>query len=100
LSRLGAFSFDVITNKLIGGGGFISLFLRSALILIYVDRACEIKGEISVSRQLYNHQLEFPGKGYFWVEINKLSEGTSILSQCPGDGDVYFPIKVFDWLSV
>ncbi len=100
LSRLGTFPFDVITNKPIGGGGFISPSLRNTLILIYVDRACEIKGEISVSGQLYNHQLELPGKGYFWVEINKTSERTSILSQYPDDGDVHFSIKIFDLLSV
>jgi hypothetical protein len=100
LSRIGTFSFNGITDKHIGGGGFINSLSRNSVILIYVDRACEIKGEIKVGKKLYIHQIELPAKGYFWIEIEKTSEATSILSAHPNNGDVHFSIKIFDLLAV
>ena len=100
LSRLATLPYDAITQKPVGGGGFINPSSRNRLILIYVDRACEIQGELDLSEGHYIHQLVLPTDGYFWLEISKTPEGTSVLSVYPDDGEVHFFIKIYDLLAV
>jgi len=84
LARLGTFPLSAKTQKFIGGGGFIDSTSRNSLILVYVDRACEIKGQVNLAGERYGHNLKFSGKGFHWVEVLKKSKGVYSLEPYSG----------------
>jgi hypothetical protein len=69
IGRLGTLPYSETTREAIGGGGFIDPSTRETLILVYVDKACTVIGKVAIGKELYSHNLEFPGRGFHWVRI-------------------------------
>lgn len=100
LARLGTFPFDAVTRKPLGGGGFIDPVSRNTLILVYVDRPCEIKGSINFDNELYVHDLRFITGGFHWIKVTTLSPNKFRLERHPDDSDVHFSIHVENIISI
>ncbi len=100
IARLGTFPFDAVTRKPLGGGGFIDPVSRNTLILVYVDRPCEIKGSIDFDNELYEHNLKFSTGGFHWIKIATLSPNKFRLERHPDDSDVHFSIHVENIISL
>ena len=93
ITRIGTFPYSS-TIESIDVGGFIDPESRNTMILVYVDRACEIKGEVDIGREHYSHQLMFPGKGFHWIEIVKRSKSDFILQNYHGETDIKFSVHI------
>jgi hypothetical protein len=93
ISRIGTFPYSS-TNESIGVGGFIDPVSRNTMILVYVDRACEIKGEVDIGREHYSHHLKFSGKGFHWIEIIKNTKNNFILQNYHGNNDIKFSVHI------
>lgn len=73
IARLGTFPYSWETKKTLGGGGFIAPESRNYLILLYVDRACEISGQFQLDGDSYSHELKLPSRGFHWIEREEKS---------------------------
>jgi len=92
--RIATFPYSYATKDLIGVGGFIEPVSRNTMILVYVDRACEIKGEVDSGREHYSHHLLFSGKGFHWIEVIKRSKNYYILQNYHGDNTIKFSVHI------
>jgi hypothetical protein len=92
--RIGTFPYSYATEDSIGVGGFIDPVSRNTMILVYVDRACEIKGEVDSGREHYSHHLLFSGKGFHWIEVIKHSKNYYILQNYHGDNTIKFSVHI------
>lgn len=81
VARLGTLPYGEKDKLLLGAGGFINPESRKSLVLVYVDRESEISGKIQLNGEYYSHDLNFPAKGFYWVEITKKSKGQFVLKR-------------------
>jgi hypothetical protein len=84
IGRLGTFAYSLEDGQQIGAGGFIDPATRRSLILLYVDRACRLTGELSMDNRTYRHELEFAEKGFHWIEVEKTSRSSRLLKNHHG----------------
>jgi len=92
--RIGTFPYSFVTEDSIGVGGFIDPVSRNTMILVYVNRACEIKGEVDLGREHYSHHLIFSGKGFHWIEVIKRSTNYYVLQNYHGDSTIKFSVHI------
>ncbi|MDX1507323.1 MAG: hypothetical protein R3358_03510 [Woeseiaceae bacterium] len=69
IARLGTFVYDGKHGVRIGGY-LNELGEKSSLILIYVDAACTIKGDIEVEGTTYHHEIDIPAAGFHYLEAD------------------------------
>lgn len=81
VAKLGVLPYGEKDKLLLGSGGFIDPKSRNSLMLVYVDRESEISGNIQFNGEYFSHDLSFPDKGFYWVEITKKSKGQFVLKR-------------------
>lgn len=60
--------------------GFIEQTTRDHYVLVYVDRPCQISGDIKPRDGLYRHKLTFDSPGLHWLHIHKTGERTATVT--------------------
>lgn len=96
ISRLGTFPYSYASRKMIGGGGFINTQSRNLYILVYVDRKSSIRGEIQLDEERCLHELDFPGKGFYWIEVIETEKNRMKLINGSDDGNIRFSVHIQD----
>ena len=71
--------------------GFIEPTTRDHYVLVYVDRPCQISGDIQPRDGLYRHKLTFDRAGLHWLHIEKSGERAATVTV----GDPAGPISVY-----
>ncbi|TXH74919.1 hypothetical protein [Thiobacillus sp.] len=71
--------------------GFVEHATRDHYVLVYVDRPCQISGDIQPNDGLYRHRLTFDRPGLHWLHINKMGERTATVTV----GDPVGPVAVY-----
>ncbi|WP_419812170.1 hypothetical protein [Bacterioplanoides sp.] len=95
IGRVGTFPYSKVTGEPLGGGGFIDPEERNSLILIYVNKACKINGDIKLNDKIYSHDLQFSGPGFYWVELEESERKRYSIKRYKEGGEV-FSIHVRD----
>lgn len=85
IARLGTFVHDGVHNLTIGGY-LNELGKKSVLILIYVDRACTIRGAIEVGGTTYHHDIDIAAAGFHYLEADRSNH----IREITPDGRVLF----------
>ena len=85
IGRLGTFAYSLEDGRQIGAGGFIDPATRRNLILLYVDRACRLTGELSMENRTYRHELEFAEQGFHWIVVEETSRSSRLLKNYDGN---------------
>jgi hypothetical protein len=93
LARVGTFPYSIKTRQLIGAGGFIDPVSRNTLVLIYVDRACVISGNVILDNARFSHDIILPGKGFHWIQVKRDSHNSYSLERYP-DNNANFSIHI------
>jgi len=94
LARLGTFPYHADTHRSLGGGGFINPVNRDTLILLYVDRPCEIRGQFTIEEEQFAHDLAFDRAGFHWIRISSPGPDKFKLVPYPDNGPALFSIHV------
>lgn len=71
--RIGTFPFDAESGEPIGGGGWVDPITREAVLLVYVDRPCTIRGSARFGDMTLEHDLSFSRVGFHWVRLVQLT---------------------------
>lgn len=96
LARIGTFAFNARTREELGYGGFIDTTTLDNLILVYVDRACEISGSFKLGEESYRHAIRLPAAGFHWLRVKRLDDDVHELIYTPPGGPVNFSIHLLD----
>ncbi len=56
---------------------------KDTLLLVYVDRACSIRGSVRAGSGTAEHTIEFPGAGFHWVRMRQIGQGRTRLTYDP-----------------
>jgi hypothetical protein len=71
--RMGTFPFDAQSGEAIGGGGLVDPITREAVLLVYVDRPCTMRGTAKFGDATLEHDLRFSKVGFHWVRLVQLT---------------------------
>lgn len=96
LARLGTFPYHADTHRSLGGGGFINPNNRDTLILLYVDRPCEIRGQFTIGEEQFAHDLTFETAGFHWIRVSSPGPDRFTLVPYPDNGPALFSIHVMN----
>lgn len=94
LLRVGTFAIDLNSRKPLGVVGFINPKTKNYLILVYVDKACWIKGDLFFAGRRFNHDIHLPSAGFHYINIVPVNDGYDKLIYYPKGGKVHLSIKV------
>lgn len=100
VTRIGTFPYSYASAKMIGAGGFINPASRNTMILVYVDRPCEITGEVTLDNMHYSHDLIFSQKGFHWIEVIKRSRHAFVLRTYNGEENINFSVRIENLLLI
>jgi len=71
--------------------GFVEDATRDHYVLVYVDRPCQISGDIQPRDGLYQHKLTFDRPGLHWLHVHKTGERAATVTV----GDPVGPVAVY-----
>ncbi len=100
ISRIGTFAYNAETAEPIGAGGFIDENTRDNLILIYVDRACQITGDFTLGNEFFVHTITLPTAGFHWLRVHNTGPEQFELKRHPHTNDIKFSIHLLQLKSV
>lgn len=78
--RVGTFAFDLLHSSAMGGA-LREIGSTGYVILVYVDRPCLISGSIKLHGETYTHRIDFPAKGFHYVNSGDDNHLTRMESQ-------------------
>lgn len=97
LARVGTF-FASRTFPYGDGAGIFDLESEETLILMFVDRPCEISGMIVFDGMTIMHDLEFSVPGFHWVRVTR--DGGLIANAEPQINATYMSSSAFPaWVN-
>ncbi len=97
IARIGTFPFSS-TGDSIGGGGFIDPSDRQSAILVYVDRPCQITGDMQLDAEEYTHNIALPSAGFHWLKIIETSPDNYYL-QYVEPRNMLFSIHIYNLIN-